>query len=200
VSRGVAEVFDPATNKFADAGAFVHAPRSLSALVALPNGVAAIIGGERLDSIEVWDPAKRTWKVTARLAVQRAGHTATVLGDSRVLVVGGSDEKFTEICDLAAGTCKQVGTLAMLRSDHVAVRLADGRVLICGGHTGRGATAVTTDSIEVFDGTTWKQLGRMRKPRSAHAAALLPDGSVLVTGGCAEDCPATHRDAEIIKP
>ena len=72
----------------------------------------------------------------------RAGHTATLLPDGRVLIVGGLHDleqnldsalATAELWDPATGTSSPAGTLADGRSYHTATLLQDGRVLIAGG-------------------------------------------------------------------
>ena len=51
------------------------------------------VGGGRLASAELYDPASGTWSATASMvAVRDYGFTATVLADGKVLVAGGMAE------------------------------------------------------------------------------------------------------------
>src|SRR5207249_8763302 len=69
------------------------------------------------------------------LQVARLGHTATVLGDGRILIVGGENASGpvgqAEIFDPASGAFSLVGSSSVVaRADHTATLLGDGRVLI----------------------------------------------------------------------
>jgi hypothetical protein len=51
-----------------------------------------LYGEEEVEaSAEVYDPATNMWTPAAPMHVGRSGHTATRLGDGRVLVAGGGD-------------------------------------------------------------------------------------------------------------
>ena len=73
----------------------------------------------------------------------RAGHTAVLLGDGRVLVAGGGlgDDATTrsaELYDPATGRWTVTGIMADARRGYTATVLADGSVLVVGG-VGLGA-------------------------------------------------------------
>jgi Galactose oxidase, central domain len=63
----------------------------------LSDGKVLIVGGvESGDTVsqttpttELYDPATGTFTPTGSLAVARAGHTATLLNDGKVLIAGG---------------------------------------------------------------------------------------------------------------
>ncbi|WP_338867664.1 kelch-like protein [Myxococcus stipitatus] len=90
-----AEVFDPRTRRWSATGSLDIA-RSGFALIALPDGRAAVLGGirsnpsEETSAVELWDPATGTWAPGMPLAVARAGHQLVDLGHGAFLVVGTS--------------------------------------------------------------------------------------------------------------
>jgi hypothetical protein len=214
-----AELFEARTAKFGRAGALAT-PRILHAAVPLARGRAAVVGGtsiatksaaaKKLASIEIWDPATKSWSPGPSLTRARASMTATALPDGKILVVGGSDERHqhiasAELCDLDGGKCVPAGSLATARSEHIAVALPDGRVVVAGGWTGTNpATPDVAATAEVWNGAAWKQLGRVAEREPRAAAVVLSDGTVLISGGhirCQGSCfRAPHATVEQLKP
>jgi hypothetical protein len=154
------------------------------------DGTVLVAGGgtsptEALNSAEIFDPGTGRWRATPSMAAVRAGHTATLLLDGRVLVAGGDTGPgaiaSAEIYDPTTRKWAPTGELRAARGGATAVRLWTGQVLIAGGATGTTPLA----SAELFDpdAGTWSTTASMAEPRAAHAAALLDDGRVLVAGG-----------------
>lgn len=125
------------------------------------------------------------------LAEARQLHTATALGDGRVLVIGGKTPldgpntgalATAEMWDPVSGDFGPAGSLTAARYGHTATLLSDGRVLVVGGY---GNDALWLDTAEIWDPATgeFTPAGSLNVGRHAHAATLLPDGRVLVTGG-----------------
>jgi hypothetical protein len=126
------------------------------------------------------------------LNVGRRCHTATLLGNGRVLVAGGFEQGTfvsdrAELYNPATETFTALtGRMAQPRAQHTATRLLDGRVLLVGGvYEASSAQLNTTWSAEVFDPATntFTAVDDLGDPRHDHAALRLPDGRVLVTGG-----------------
>src|SRR5205085_398732 len=81
--------------------------------------------------------------ITGSLATARAGHTATLLLNGKVLIVAGEGNgapfvlASAELYDPASGTWSATGSLASARagqpSGHTATLLPNGKVLVAGG-------------------------------------------------------------------
>ena len=93
------EIYDPAAGQFL-AGPSMNMPRTSHAAAILPNGEVVLAGGIPLvpqvyvgyaptPTSEVYDPLKNSFTFTASMSDGRFWHTATALGDGRILIVGG---------------------------------------------------------------------------------------------------------------
>jgi N-acetylneuraminic acid mutarotase len=118
------------------------------------------------------------------MSVARAGHTATLLADGRVLVAGGGT-KSAELYDPSKGAWSTTGSMSVARTGATATLLSDGMVLVAGGCCNGGLGLA---SAELYDPGTgkWSSTGGLKVPRVGHTATLLADGEVLVTGGACE--------------
>lgn len=139
----------------------------------------------------------------ASLLEPRAAHTATLLGDGRVLVVGGLDGNVAplstmEVYDPSSGRWSRVGSLPSPLSMHTATRLLDGRILIAGGRRGDAPTA---DAF-LFDPSTASldRTGPLQSARELASATLLADGRVLIVGGEQEPGDETLARYEVYDP
>ena len=160
----------------------------------LPDGTVLITGGFKKGpdghsqiysrTAELFDPKTESFSRTADMNVRRAGHTATLLPDGRVLIAGGFTENgltaSAEVYNPVSQTFLLVGSLSAARGGSTATLLLGGDVLIAGG-----GDVVTTASAELFHPATnqFSSTGSMTTPRLAHTATLLPDGKVLMLGG-----------------
>jgi Galactose oxidase, central domain/Kelch motif len=107
-STAVMEAFDPVSESFAIVGNLTQARHSHTVTL-LPKGGVLVTGGiykfsgpdapesTVLASSELYSPGSSSTEAAATLTRPRAGHTATLLNDGRVLVVGGSDSDSAEI-------------------------------------------------------------------------------------------------------
>ena len=124
--------------------------------------------------------------VSAQPLRPRAGHTATLLADGRVLLAGGCAVDGCTTSEVEPSSEFYVPGRGFVpgppmvhpRSSHTATLLADGRVLIVGGWAREGTTSLT--EAEMFDPTTgtFQPAGTLQG-----SAILLPDGRVLIDGG-----------------
>jgi len=131
------------------------------------------------------------------LAEGRAGHTARLLQDGRVLIAGGytvdesQAKRFladAEIFDPATGTFASAGKICegadcMAVAFSKSVLLRDGRVLIVGGEEEGGAVSARTAIFDPDDGS-WTLGPELETGRRGHTATLVnANGAVLVVGG-----------------
>jgi hypothetical protein len=152
-----AELWDRYSRTFESAGDLAEARVEHTATL-LGDGRVLVIGGmagetfggEPLASAELWDPETRTFAPAGTMAVPRAGHTATLLPDGRVLVAGGYFIASAELWDPEIGAFTPAGPMVDARGAHTATLLEEGRVLVAGGYQDTGDAAVVA-STEVWD-------------------------------------------------
>ncbi|MGI9157308.1 MAG: Kelch repeat-containing protein [Marmoricola sp.] len=203
-----AEIYDPSTRAWSPVAPMIS-PRLGHSLTLLKDGKVLAAGGSTLEaaesagggqtirsaaSAELFDPASGTWTATGSMGTARFEHTATRLGDGRVVMAGGLgpvDEAgkvgplaSTEIYDPAASAFVGSTDLSVPRANHAAVLLGDDSVLVTGG-SGGDAGDISLASAEVFDvrAGSWNTVAPMGGTRTGHAAVRLEDGRVLVVGG-----------------
>jgi hypothetical protein len=137
-------------------------------------------------------PAEGMFSTAAAMVMPRAGHTATLLANGKVLLVGGSPSwpptaavaASAELYDPATNTFTATGAPALgRRGGHSATLLSDGKVLVTGGDDltsieGRAEAEIYDPNAGRFAST-----GSMTMARTGHAAVLLSNGKVLVAGG-----------------
>jgi hypothetical protein len=86
---------------------------------------------------------------TGSMTLGRYAHTATMLGNGKVLIAGGfttrPGEYFAiasaELYDPATGTFTATGSMTVARDSHTMTLLPGGKVLIAGGYDGTSSLA-----------------------------------------------------------
>ena len=171
--------------------------RSAHTATLLLSGKVLIAGGDScffinyyqncpLDSAEVYDPGAGTFATTTgKMSVTRFSHTATLLGNGKVLVTGGHDAS-AELYDPASGTFAATGSMSVGRNSHTATLLASGKVLIAGGQAVGGGALATAELYDPNSGHFSATAGTMVVARASHTATLfMANGKelVLIAGG-----------------
>ncbi len=204
-----AELWDPACRCFQPAGELIRGRLSHTA-TALADGRVLVTGGrvvlgpsnsapEAQPSVEIWDPASRTFSRAGAMSEGRSHHTATLLDSGDVLIIG---ESGAEVWNPATGAFSGAGTLIAPRSVHTSTLLPDGRVLVIGGYTPNGVGhRSNAPTAELWNPRTlaFEPAGVAFNARTGHTATVLRDGRVLVVGGVGGDGQPV-RAAEVWDP
>lgn len=155
----------------------------------LPNGHILITGGYHVDAgnqalseIEEVDLATGSSNVVANLKFARAGHTAVLLSDGRILIAGGANGQplnTAELYDYKKKRILRTLTMKESRSNFDAITLPSGKVILIGGH------GSNMKSIELFNPkkNTFSNAGFLHFGRFIHKSILLDNGKILITGG-----------------
>jgi len=150
-----AEIYDPATGKFAATGSLRKARYSAVGAL-LPGGKVLVVGGgdqdvNPLSSAEVFDPQTGKFAATGSMSAARGDDDgepplAVAMPDGRVVVMGGQDDDLNlipsvEIYDPTTGKFTTGGEIGG-PIDHLAGAFvqADGTLLVVGGNEGGSAT------------------------------------------------------------
>ena len=228
-----AELFNPASNTFACVGGVSSSPplcnQSLNTaryghyglvLTTGPNaGHVLIAGGSDLNgapiaSAELYDPAAGTFSCiggttsgacNSVMSAGRAGASATMLNDGRILFAGGISGSVAagytsigsaEIYDPVQNKFAATGNMLSARAGHSAVLLNNGDVMMIGGASGSVGGGTTTpelqlvfdtgvngamlNSTEIFDPTTgtFAPGGQLTEARAVMSAIVVQQGTV----------------------
>jgi hypothetical protein len=140
---------------------------------------------------------------TGNMTTARAGHTATLLQDGRVLIAGGGS---VELYDPSTGTFTSAGATTASKNVGAATLLPDGRVLLIEATemVGDPRTFLYTRDAELYDPSTGTvtATGSLIDGQTGYTATLLANGKVLITGGAhgGSECSAIAANPELYDP
>jgi len=168
------------------------------------SGEGAVFGISR--SAEIWDPTTNQFRLLpATMQVARAGHSATLLPDGRVLIVGGlsmdATYQFAEVFDPATETFSVLAAVDNReRGLHATAQLPDGSVLVLGGETEATQPQAAVVQFRADGGGTSQILANLVWPRTLVESAVSRDGRVFLFGGEIGPGNRTSDTAEAYSP
>lgn len=147
--------------------------------------------GNRLESIEVYEPDADEWRLSDMTMPQGlASFEGVALGDE-IFVFGGLDASssataFSAVLDTTTGRWRRLPALPHPRYAHT-VTAHDGRIYVIGGEADSGPVR----AVDVFDPRqgTWSVGDTMPDARGSHDAVSTDDG-IYVLGGWLDGHPS----------
>jgi WD40 repeat protein len=145
ISFATAEIYDPASGSFSQAGNMTvareeHTATALSDGRVLITGGFSYQGGSFLSSAEIFNPSTDAFTATGSMLTSRGDHVAVLLPDGKVLVAGGLSEvdpvdgvTTAELFDPTTGVFTATGSMHSPRRAFTGTLLPDGEVLVTGG-------------------------------------------------------------------
>ncbi|MGH7311596.1 MAG: Kelch repeat-containing protein [Candidatus Rokuibacteriota bacterium] len=173
ISVTTVQVYDPVADTWSLAAALP---------VALNHTMAAVVGGRLylaggqagnmsqgpfVDTVYEYDPAANAWASKAPMPTARSSGASAVV-DGKIYVAGGRPPRGHDfaVFDPRANAWKPLPDLPTQRN-HLAAAAVDGKVYVLGGRYQGGATAETSDVVEMYDPrtNTWVPRAKMPRPR-----------------------------------
>lgn len=191
-------IYDPGTNAWCGGTVGMGSSRTRFTLTRVGTGRILAAGGHdganALASTELTSPNTScpgsTWSAGPAMANERDGHTATLLGNGRVLLLGGRDSVPTVELSSTSSVFNPIGdtmtpgpVLAGGRYRHTATLLSGGDLLVAGGWEADGASPSLDVARLSETGGTTTYADALVYPRARHTAAELSDGRLLLVGG-----------------
>ncbi|WP_282361406.1 kelch repeat-containing protein [Pseudomonas sp. PS01300] len=187
-----AQVFDPKTKKFTDAGMMTE-PRFVHAMNVLSDGRVLITAGfskagQFLQTSELYDG--KSFRKGPQLVENRDNQRTIDLGSGKVFIEGGDNEKLgyiasTELFDPKGNTFTAGPLLPTGRAMDTISDIGKGKTLLAGGMKIVDFKQVFLKETVIYEekSNTVKAGPDLITARKQHKATTLRDGRVLFTGG-----------------
>jgi Kelch motif protein/galactose oxidase-like protein len=181
-----AELFDPATNKWALTGS-MHVPRCNHGATMLPDGRVLVAGGDSEGTVhaaaEIYNPASGKWTMAAELNSTRFLFSVLALPNGTLFAPGGAafgtiPRDSADVYDPAHNTWTATPSLNVSRYENGSAVLPDGKVLVFGGFT-QNLTWATMSELYDPASNAWKPRGATTD--QPFIGVTLPTGDVLAT-------------------
>ncbi|MFN8622123.1 MAG: hypothetical protein U0869_15435 [Chloroflexota bacterium] len=209
-ARGKAAIFDPATNRFHDAG-------QLPVIVQMPTATATALRDGRVVVTEpgssipaqVWDPASSSFHLAGTPVTALPALAPSVLSDGRLLFARGTDqfgrETDAQVFDPATESFTAAGAVGDSPILPAGTWLPDGRLFVAGAETSWLIDPTTGDRRPtggLDDGADWHAWSADHHWVEPCAVVALADGSVLALGGrrSGSESPPETDDAALWEP
>ncbi|WP_437897455.1 Kelch repeat-containing protein [Sorangium sp. So ce124] len=199
-SRGVAEIYDPATNTWSATTPMLTAMNAVRGAISLKDGRVLVSDG--VSRSELFDPVSATWTLGPSLRFK----DIVSLSDGKVLMILRHDgpDAFSSVYDPVTDTQTEMPPFALPAASGLVspalTALRDGRALFTGGYTPETNSEACigtshpwdcpvyykySGAVWMFDPVAqrWTPAAPMRLPRAGHTATQLLDGAVLIAGG-----------------
>lgn len=206
------EIYDPTTGTSAAIAPMGQA-RTQHTATLLADGRVFVVGGsskfdlddpvgslaQSTSSTQVYDPGTNAWSAGPNLPEALIGHTATLLGNGKVLIAGGVETAVVfgipfpdvsgaaRLYDPVTNALQTVPNVPGDRAYHGAAALADGSALVFGGADGSFVTLTATALATAarFDPTsnTWASTGSLVQARAYVNSVGGANGGTLAMGG-----------------
>jgi hypothetical protein len=170
------QLYNPGTEQWRAAGAFVQSPRMPNGdhadheMVILSDGRVVAIGYKTFTSgawgnlVEIYDPSANRWQLGQNFAPVRSRASIVLLPDEQVLVLGGYKEQTTDstpvnqwgymalsdLYDPARNAWRRLENPSVAREYHATpILVPDGRVIVVGGE-GEPGNEPPGSTVEAF--------------------------------------------------
>lgn len=179
-------VVDPAWGATASPAArYGHAQITIGGKVLVAFGFYRPDGGMGTGyvySLELFDPATRTWASVGSIPIDREDLAIAPLPSGKVIMLGGGGSSRADLYGIAAGQGRSNASSSRA-SGLTATALASGKVLVAGGVDGAPVATAQLYDEAVDDNTAAGAGGVMGAARGYHTATRLLSGKVLIAGG-----------------
>jgi uncharacterized repeat protein (TIGR01451 family) len=169
-----AEIYNPTSGTFSAVTGTMSSPRSSHTATLLQDGTVLLAGGGISETAtitvtgtaDIYNPTTNAFTpLTAALAVPRAYHTATLIGDGTVVLAGGGNSSDPSVGEFQALSSVEIynptsktfsfgASLNFGRGYQTATLLNSGAILSAGGFNGTTAGYTILASSEVYNSST----------------------------------------------